>query len=83
MAAVQQLTDGTGLAVSAARVQLRPQTENGLLECAAVVVLLVGLAVALEASPLVDVEKGAGKLGWCQRFVQALGAQGIGVECDQ
>ena len=56
------------------------QLVDGLFERAAVVVLAVGLAVALKAPALVDVEQRAGKLAGCQRLAQALGPQLIGVE---
>ena len=52
------------------------QLADGGFECAAVVLFLVGFAVALEATALVDVEQGAGELFGQQGLVEAFGAQG-------
>ncbi len=52
------------------------QLANGGFECAAVVFFLVGFAVALEATALVDVEQGSGKFLRLQCLVEAFGAQG-------
>ncbi|MDC6167070.1 hypothetical protein PO768_06390 [Paucibacter sp. XJ19-41] len=49
------------------------QLADGCLQRAAVVVLLVGLAVALEAAALIDVEQRASELLGRQRAVKALG----------
>ena len=54
---------------------LRPQRADSLLERTAVAVLAVGLAVALEAPTLVEVEQGTSKLFRLQRRFQSLSAQ--------
>ena len=49
------------------------QCADGRLECAAVVVFFVRLAVAFEASSLVDVKQCAGKFFGLERFIESLG----------
>ena len=56
------------------------QLPDGLLECTAVVFFLVGLAVALEAAPLVDVKQRTAEFAWLQWALQALGTQVIGIQ---
>jgi hypothetical protein len=59
------------------------QRVDGGLQRTAVVVLLVGLAVAQEAATLVDVKKRTGELAGRQGLVESLGAQCIRVQALQ